>query len=208
MVGSVPYIRMYAEYREASEDTSLCCFLNTLTDCRDVFLRNRTTDYGRFKLKCLFAIWIHWLKFNFTVTVLSTTTRLFRILAINIDRRRKCLFVGNLRSTYICFHLKFTKKTVYDDLQVKLTHSGNDRLSGFLICVSAERRILLCEFRKSFSHFSLVILCLWLDCELDNRIREFHRLKNNRMLLVTNCITCRCQLKSNCGSDISRIHLV
>ena len=49
MVRTIIYVSMNTQYRESAKDTSLCCFLNTFTYCRDVFLRNSTTNYGRFK---------------------------------------------------------------------------------------------------------------------------------------------------------------
>ena len=49
MIGSIIYVRMNTQYRESTQDTGLSCFLNTFTYCRDVFLRNRTTDNSRFE---------------------------------------------------------------------------------------------------------------------------------------------------------------
>ena len=58
---------------------------DTSTNCRDVFLRNSTTNNCRIKLEEFISVGIHRLEFNFTVSVLSTSTRLFRILAVNIN---------------------------------------------------------------------------------------------------------------------------
>ena len=49
MIGSIIYRSVNAEYWESSKNTGLSCFLDTFTDCRNVFLRNCTTNYGRFK---------------------------------------------------------------------------------------------------------------------------------------------------------------
>ena len=146
MVRTIVYICMYTKYRESSKDTSLCSFFDTFSDCWDVFLRNRTTDNGRLELKCFFAVRIHWLEFNFTVSVLSTTTGLLSIFVFLINRLCKCLFVSNLRSTYVSLYLEFTKQTVNDDLQMKLTHTGDDCLTGFLICMRTECRIFFRKF--------------------------------------------------------------
>ena len=137
------------------------------------------------------------------MSVLSTTTGLLSVLVFLINSLCKCLFVCYLRSTYVCFYIELTKKTIYDNFQMKFAHSGDDCLTSFLICMSTESRILFCQFGKSFTHFTLVILCFRLDCKLDNRLREFHRLKDNRILLITDCITCCCDLESYRCCDIS-----
>src|SRR5699024_1406059 len=118
MVRTIVHSSFYTKYWESSKDTSLSSFFNTFTNCWDVFLWNSTTNYSGIKFKCLFCICIHWLEVNFTVTVLSTTTRLFCILAIYIYSLCKCFLVSNLWSTYICFYLEFTKKSVYNNFQM------------------------------------------------------------------------------------------
>ncbi len=71
-----------------------------------------------------------------------------------------------------------------------------------------ECRIFFSKLCQSFTHLTLIILCLWLDSKLNNWLREFHRLKDYWMLLVTDCITGCCNLESNCCSDITRVNLV
>ena len=184
MVRTIVYISMDADYRESSQDTSLHSLFDTLTYRRDVFLRNRSSDYSRLELECFFSIDIHWLEFYLTVSVLSTSTGLFCVLAVHIHSLGKCFFVCNLRSTYICFHLELTQQSVYDDLKMQLSHSGNDRLACFMVSVCTEGRVFFCKFCKRLSKFALGSLCLRLDRQLDNRFRELHGLQDNRMLLV------------------------
>ena len=176
MVGSVVYVSMNTNYRESTKDTRLHSLFNTFAYSRDVLLRNSTTNYGRLKLVSLLCVSIHRLKFNFTMSVLSTSTRLFCIFAVYISRFGNGLFVSNLRCTYISLYLELTKQTVNDDLQMKLTHTSDDCLTSFLICMSTECRILFCKFCKSLTHLTLSSLGLRLDCELDNRLRELHGL--------------------------------
>ena len=136
-------------------------------------------------------------------TILSTSTRLFCIFAVYISRFGNGLFVSNLRCTYISLYLELTKQTVNDDLQMKLTHTSNDCLSSFLVCMSTECRILFSKLCKSLTKFTLASFCLRLDCKLDNRFREFHRLKDYRMLVITDCITSCGEFETDCCSDIS-----
>ena len=126
---------------------------------------------------------------NFTVTVLSTTTGLLCILAVYINGLGEGLFVSNLRSTYVSFYLELTQQTVYDDLQMQLAHTGDDGLTSLLIGMSTEGRIFFCQLCKSLAHLVLTSFGLRLDCQLDNRFREFHGLQDYRMLLITDGIT-------------------
>ena len=66
---------MNTKYWVSTKNTSLSSFFDTFTDCWDIFLRNSTTNNCGFELECLFAVWIHWLELNFTVTILTTTTQ-------------------------------------------------------------------------------------------------------------------------------------
>ncbi|CDD47805.1 putative uncharacterized protein [Firmicutes bacterium CAG:534] len=208
MVGSIKYSCMNTQNRETTKNTALSSFFDTFADSGDIFLRNCTTHNGRVKLEQFFSVGIHRLKVYFTVTILSTTTGLLSVLGVNIYSLCKGFLVSNLRCTYICLYLKLTKKSVYDDLQVKLTHTGDNGLACFLICMSTESRIFLCQLCKRLAHLALTSLGLGFDCQLDNGLREFHGLQNNRVLLVADGITCCGELKSNCCSNISGVYLI
>ena len=118
MVRSVIYGSMDTYNRESAKGTSLCSFLNTFTDCWDVFLRNSTADNLGIELEQFFSVGIHRLETYLTMSVLSTTTGLLSVLVFLINSLCKCLFVCYLRSTYVCFYLELTKQTVNDDLQM------------------------------------------------------------------------------------------
>src|SRR5699024_448081 len=151
MIRTIVYVCMNAYYRESAKDTSSHSLFDTLADCRDILLRNSTADNGRFELIGFLCIRIHRLKFNFTVTVLSTSTGLFCVLAVNVSRLCDGLFVSNLRSTNVCLYLELTKQTVNDDLQMKLTHTSDDGLSSLLVGMCTEGRIFLCKFCKGLT---------------------------------------------------------
>ena len=59
---------------------------------------------------------------------------------------------------------------------MELTHTCDDCLSGLLISVSTESRILLSKLCQSLTHLALTSLGLRLDRQLDNGLRELHRL--------------------------------
>ena len=142
------------------------------------------------------------------MSILSTSTGLFCIFVFLIHRFCKGFFVSNLRCAYVSLHLIFTQKSVYNDFQVKFSHTGNDGLACFRIRMRTESRIFFCQFCQSFTHLALPCFCLRLDSQLDNRFRELHRFKDNRMLLIANSIAgCR-YFKSYCRCDITGINSI
>src|SRR5699024_8533173 len=144
-------------------NTSLGCLFDTLSNCRNVFLRNRTTDNGRLELEGLLCIGIHGSKFNCTLSVLSTTAGLFCRLVFLIRRLGECLLVCYLRSAYVSLYVKLAQQTVYDNLQMQLAHTGNDGLAGFLVGLCTEGRILLGQFCQGLAHLLLTSLGLGFD---------------------------------------------
>ncbi len=208
MVGTIVYVSINTNNGESAEDTCVGCFFDTFADCGDVFLGNSTADNGGFKLEQLVAICIHGLEFNFTMSVLSTTTGLFCIFVFLVNRLGNGFLVSNLRSTNVSFHLEFTKQTVNDDFQMELTHTCDNGLSCFLIGMSTEGRIFFCKFCKRFTHLGLTCFGLRLNSQFDNGFREFHGLENYRMLLITNGITGSSKLEAYCCCDISGVNLI
>ena len=135
--------------------------------------------------------------------VLSASACLLRVFAVHIGHSRNSLFVGDLRSADISLDLELSQETVNDDLQMELTHSGDDGLTRFRICISLERWVFLSQLGKRDAHLFLTDLGLRLYRDLDNRIREFHRLKHYRVLVVAECVA-RCRkLETYRSSDVS-----
>ena len=102
---------------------------------------------------------------------------------------------------------------------MKLTHTGDDGLAGLVVGLDSEGWILLGEFAESDSELVKVALGLRLDSDTDNRIRELHRLENDRMVLVADGVTGTEILETDCCTDVTgldefdrilvvRVHLV
>ena len=208
MVGTIEYSSVNTQNWESTKDTGLGSLFDTCANSWDVLFRDCTTNYCGIKLEGLFCVCIHWLKVYFTVTVLTTTTRLFCILAVYINGLCKGLFVSNLWSANVRFNVELTKQTVYDDLQMKLAHTRDDSLTSLLVCLCTEGWILLCKFCQRLAHLALTSFGLWLDRDIDNWLREYHGFQDYRMLLITDGITSCCVLETNSCSDISGINLV
>ena len=142
------------------------------------------------------------------MSILSTSTGLFCIFVFLIHRFCKGFFVSNLRCAYVSLHLIFTQKSVYNDFQVKFSHTGNDGLACFRIRMRTESRIFFCKFCQSFSHLALSCFCFRFDRKLDNGFRELHGFQNNRVLLVTDSIACGRDFKPYRSSNITGINLI
>ncbi|MNN05411.1 hypothetical protein D3C81_1181690 [compost metagenome] len=108
--------------------------------------------------------------------------------------------------TYVSLNFEFTAHPVNDDIKVKLTHTSKDRLSRFFIRMSTKRWVFLRQFTESNAHFILVSFRLRFNGDFDNRIREVHRFKNNRCLLITQCITCPRIFQTNSCRDITGVN--
>ena len=88
---------------------------------------------------------------------------------------------------------------------MELTHSGDDGLARFRICVSLECRVFLSQLGKRDTHLFLTDLGLRFDSDLNDRIREFHRFEHNWMLVIAECVARGRKLETYRRSDISRI---
>src|SRR5665647_1999784 len=122
--------------RISSKNTAAHSFLYACIDRGNKFLRNCSSDSCINKgIPCARCLR---LKFKNTMTILTVTAGLTYKTTFCSDCFTDCLLVSNLRSADIGLNLKLTEQTVNDDVKVKLTHSGNDRLSCFLISIGAE----------------------------------------------------------------------
>ncbi len=115
--------------------------LDTCVNSGDIFLRNSAADDCVDKFIALAGLVR--LNLELDVTVLTFTARLTSVFGVNICGLGNCFLISNLRSTDVCLDLKFTQKSVNDNFKVKLAHSGDNRLSCFLIGISLEGRVFL-----------------------------------------------------------------
>src|SRR5699024_5159130 len=113
--------------------------------------RDRASHNGGIELEGLLSVGVHGLEVHLTMSVLTASAGLSCVLAVHINRLGEGLLVGNLGSAHVCLYVELAEQTVHDDLQVKLTHTGDDGLTGLLIGSGAEGRILLCQLRESLA---------------------------------------------------------
>ena len=203
MVRTVVQGNLYVNYIVACENTCLHCAADTCINSGNILFRYSTANDLVDELISLAGL--VGLDCNLDMTILTFTAGLSCILAILIHSLGNSLLVRNLGLAYICLNLKFTQKSVYDYLEVKLAHAGDDCLTCFLVRINAECRVFLGKLGKCDTHFFLTCFCLGLYGNLDNRLREFHGFENDRMLFVAKGITCCGILCSDYGCDIAAV---
>ncbi len=106
------------------------------------------------------------------------------MLVVDGHLLRDLLAIGDLRRADIGVDLVGPLEDVDLDVEVQLAHALEDGLSGLLIGVDAERRILGDQLGERDAELLLIGLRLRLDRDLDHRIREFHLLQNHRFLRI------------------------
>ena len=142
------------------------------------------------------------------VTILALTAGLAGILGVLIHGLADGLLVGHLRRAHVGLHLELAQQAIHDDLQMQLTHTGDDGLTRLLVGVGAEGGILLRQLHQGDGHFLLTGLGLGLDSHADDGLRELHGLKNDGMALVAQGVAGGGVLQTHDGGDIAGIHRV
>src|SRR5699024_11626094 len=86
------------------------------------------------------------------ITELSATTRLTCEFTLNFSRCFECFTVRYHWRTNITFNFEFTFHAVNKYIKMKLTHTADDNLAGFIVSTCSERRVFFLKFHKSCSH--------------------------------------------------------
>ena len=97
------------------------------------------------------------------MAVLTTTAGLTDKFAFTIRRLGDGFTIRDLRRTGVGLHFEFAEQAVTQDLQMQLTHAGDDELTGFLVGEATESRIFLGQLLQTFTHPLAIGLGLWLD---------------------------------------------
>ena len=151
MIGTIIQRDLHVNNVVACKYTGEHCALDTLVNSRDIFLRNRTADNCVDELVALTRVRLNT---DLNVTVLALTAGLTSVLHIGIRILADRLFVSNLRLTDVSLNLKLTHQTVNDDLQMELTHAGDDGLAGFFIGIALKVGSSSASFASAMPIFS------------------------------------------------------
>src|SRR4029450_3454472 len=134
------------------------------------------------------------------VAVLTRASRLPDEPALDLlDRSADRLAIGDLRPADVALHAELALEAVDDDLEVELTHAGDDRLARLLVRGDAKRRVLLREAAERLGELVLVALRLRLDSDRDHGLRERHRFEHDRRRVRRQRVARRRELEADRG---------
>ena len=122
------------------------------------------------------------LEAHLDVAVLALAARLADELALGFRLPRDRLAVRDLRLADVGADVELAHHAVDDDLEVQLAHAADDGLAGLRVRVDLEGRVFLHELGERHAHLFLVGLGLRLDGDRDDRLREVHRLEDDRLV--------------------------
>ena len=142
------------------------------------------------------------------VAVLAATTRLAHELAFALHPLPDGFAVGHHGLAHVGFDLELSHHAVDDDLQVELTHAGDDGLIGLGVGLDLEGGVFLGQAAQSDAHLLLVGLGLGLDGHLDHGIREVHGLQDHRLVLIADGLPGEDVLEAHGGTDVARADFV
>ncbi len=202
MICAVDQGCLHAEHREASKRTRTHDAFDTLLNAWDVFLRNSTTNDLGFEDEV-----IAFMRFenDLDASKLTRTTRLLLMGVIDFSLTCDRFTVSNLRRADVCFYLELTLHAVDENVEMKFTHASDDSLTRFFIRLNAERRIFSSQTVERDAHLFLVSLGLWFNRDFDNRIREFHAFKDNRLQRIAERIASCGFLEASQSNDVASI---
>jgi len=105
--------------------------------------------------------------------------------------------VDNLRFSHVYIGFKFTLHAANDNFKMKLSHTGQNCLSGIVILFKLEGRVFSHKFFKDVIEFFLISLGLWLHSHRNDRLVELHFFQQNRMIHRAECFAGSRFLQSN-----------
>ena len=134
---------------------------------------------------------------------LALAARLTGIPGLNRCGTLNGLLIGHLGLAHVGLDLELPQESVHDDLQMKLTHAGDDGLARLLIRIGLEGGVFLCQLLQGDAHLLLTGLGLGLDGHTNDRLGELHGLQHDGVLLITESVTGGGVLQTHRRGDIA-----
>ena len=175
MEATVQQFHLEAVHGETTEDTTLHGRLKALLYGGNEFLGNVTASHLVLELQATsLVVFIHRTYIDNDIGKLTAATRLLLVHLTEVDSLGDGFLIVHLGLALVTLYLELTTQTVDDDVEVKLTHTGDNRLSALLVGLDCEGGVLLCQLGQAIGQFVEVLLGLGLYGDTDNGIGEVH----------------------------------
>src|SRR4051812_12378127 len=190
VVRAVEQDRADTHCRVAGEHTDLHGVLDAGVHRGDVLAGDAATADGVLELVRRLGGHLHGLERDLHLGELAGATRLLLVrVVVLLDRLLDRLAVRHLRLADVRLDLELPLHAVDEDVEVELAHALDDGLAGLLVLLGAERRVLFGQLLDRGAELLLVGLRLGLDGDLDDRLRERHRLEDDLVVRVGQGVT-------------------
>src|ERR1700756_2549197 len=131
---------MQIDYRVAADDAVQHRLFDAFLNRRNILFRNSAADDLVLDLDSFSALTRFYVHNN--VTILSATTGLLDQLTFTDGVLCNRLAVSDLWLFRLSIHLKFPEHAISNNFKMQLSHPGDDRLSGILVGIDSESRVL------------------------------------------------------------------
>src|SRR6478735_1849452 len=205
VVGAVVERRTDTHERVAGEHAVLHGVLDTSVHRRDVLTRDTATRDAVDELVHRAVLGLaQRLEADLDLGELARATGLLLVRVVVLeDGTTDRLAVGHLGLADVGLDLELALHAVDEDVEVQLAHAGDDRLAGVLVVVDLEGRVLGRELLDGRAELLLVALGLRLDGDLDDRVRERHRLEDDLLVRVRQRVSGRRVLEADGRVDVA-----
>src|SRR4051794_14150974 len=205
VVRAVEDRRPDVDHRVAGVDPRLEALADALVDRPHVFLGDRAADDLVDEL--VPGALVERLEVEDDVAVLALATGLANEATIALGRTPDRLAVGDLWLADVRGDAEFADHPVDEDVEVELTHPGDQRLAGLRVGVDPERRVLLGQALQGDPELVLVGLRLGLDLDLDDGLGERDRLEQDRVVGIGQRVARGRVLEPDGRRDVARVDL-
>ena len=147
-------------------------FFNSFLNGRNKFPRNGTANHLIFKFKANAPF--HRVNPEPHVTILTSAAGLTNIFSFLFNLRPNSFAVSHLGFSHIGLHFELSLHSINQNFQMKLAHTGNNRLTGFAVGFDFKSWVFLCQMMKGNTHFFLISLGFGLNSHTNNRFREIN----------------------------------
>src|SRR5271154_6651172 len=190
----------------AGINTAFYGFLDAADDRRNIFLRNRAADNLVKDLDAL-AFFIR-LDGDAGVAVLTFAAGLTDEFSFALGFFGDRFAISDLRGAGVGLHFEFALEAINDDFQMQLAHARDDKLAGFLVRETAERRVFLGETLQAFGQFVAILFRLRLHGHRDDGFWKRRRFERYVVIFIAKRVAGRDVAQTDERSDVAGINFV